>query len=324
MEVKTLEPLNPRILESLNPIFVLDLMVLLQSKPHKFWTIQQALTWADEYLQAEGLPDPRLSAELLLGSVLGLDRLGLIVHFDQSLDEPEWALFQEKVLRRAGHEPIAYLLGQKEFWSLNFEVNPDVLIPRPETELLVEESIEILSGRRGLNTLLELGTGSGAISIALAKSTDHPETTQFLATDISWEALRTAQKNAFNHKVEKKINLVQGDWLGPFSSREKWIDLLVSNPPYVSDNEMVNLPQTVKRYEPLKALAGGKDGLKAIRHIFQQAIKQLKVGGWLLLEIGETEGDQVLKLAQDHHFNPTTIRRDYAGKDRVLKACYHG
>jgi release factor glutamine methyltransferase len=299
-------------------------MLLLQSKPYKSWTIQQALNWADEYLQAEGLPDPRLSAELLLGSVLGLDCLGLIVHFDQSLDEPEWALFQEKVLRRAGHEPIAYLLGQKEFWSLNFEVNPEVLIPRPETELLVEESIKILSDRTGLKTLVELGTGSGAISIALAKSTDHTKTTQFLATDISWEALRTAQKNAFNHEVEKKIHLVQGDWLGPFSSRERWIDLLVSNPPYVSDNEMDNLPLTVKRYEPLKALAGGQEGLEAIRHIIQQAGKQLKVGGRLLLEIGETQGDQVLKLAQDHHFNPTTIRRDSAGKDRVLKACYHG
>ena len=298
--------------------------LITQYPQNEPWTIDKALTWADEYLQAEGLPDPRLSAELLLGSVLGLDRLGLIVHFDQSLDEPEWTLFQEKALRRAGHEPISYLLGQKEFWSLNFEVNPDVLIPRPETELLVEESIEILSGRTGLKTLVELGTGSGAISIALAKSTDPPETTQFLATDISWEALRTAQKNAFNHKVEKKIHLVQGNWLGPFSSRKRWIDLLVSNPPYVSDHEMDNLPLTVKRYEPLKALAGGQDGLEAIRQIFHQAGKQLKIGGRLLLEIGETQGDQVLKLAQENHFNPTTIRRDYAGKDRILKACYHG
>jgi len=299
-------------------------MELLQSKPHKFWTIQQALTWADEYLQAEGLPDPRLSAELLLASVLGLDRLRLIVHIDQFLDEPEWTLFQEKILRRAGHEPIAYLLGQKEFWSLNFEVNPDVLVPRPETELMVEESIEILSDRTGLKTLVELGTGSGAVSIALAKSTALPETIHFLATDISWKALRTAQKNACNHKVEKKIRFVQGDWLGPFSSRERWIDLLISNPPYVSDNEMDNLPLTVKRYEPLKALAGGQDGLEAIRHILQQASKQLKVGGWLLLEIGETQGDQVLNLARGHHFNPITICRDNAGKDRVLKACYHG
>jgi release factor glutamine methyltransferase len=310
-------------LDPLNPVLTVN-MLPLQSNPHKSWTIQQALNWADEYLQAESLPDPRLSAELLLGSVLGLDRLGLIVHFDQSLDEPEWTFFQEKVLRRASHEPIAYLLGQKEFWSLNFEVNPDVLVPRPETELLVEESIKILSARTGLKTVVELGTGSGAISIVLAKSIVHPGTPQFLATDISWEALRTAQKNAFNHKVEKKIHLVQGDWLGPFSSRERWIDLLVSNPPYVSDNEMDNLPLTVKRHEPLKALAGGPDGLEAIRHIFQQADKQLKVGGWLLLEIGETQGGQVLKLAQDHHFNPTTIRRDYAGKDRIMKACYHG
>jgi release factor glutamine methyltransferase len=198
------------------------------------------------------------------------------------------------------------------------------LIPRPETELLVEESIKILSARTGLKTVVEPGTGSGAISIGLAKSTDHPETIHFLATDISWEALRTAQKNVFNHKVEKKIHLVQGDWLGPFSSRERWIDLLVSNPPYVSDNEMDNLPLTVKRYEPLKALAGGHDGLKALRDILQQAEKQLKIGGWIVLEIGETQGRQVLNLAQTHHFHPAIVRRDYSGKDRVLKACYHG
>jgi release factor glutamine methyltransferase len=295
-----------------------------RNTPKETRTIQQSLNWADEYLQAEGLPDHRLSAELLLGSVLGRDRLGLIVHFDQSLDEPEWTLFQENILRRAGHEPIAYLLGQKEFWSLNFEVNPDVLVPRPETELLVEETIEILSSHTGLNMVVELGTGSGAVSIALAKAIGSKAATQFLATDISWEALRTAQKNIFNHKVEKKIQLVQGDWLGPFSSRSRWIDLLVSNPPYVSEAELFQLPPTVRRFEPLMALSGGHDGLQALRDILQQAEKQLKIGGWIILEIGETQGRKILNLAQAHHFHPAIIRRDYAGKDRVLRACYHG
>jgi len=136
-------------------------------------TVQQALVWAGSCLQAEGIPDPRLSAELLLGSVLGLDRLGLIIHSDQSLDEKEGLFFQEKVLRRVRHEPIAYLTGHKEFWSLNFEVNPDVLIPRPETEMLVDEALGIVSTQTGPMTLVELGTGSGAISIALTKSLKH-------------------------------------------------------------------------------------------------------------------------------------------------------
>ncbi len=299
-------------------------MGLLQSKPHKPWTIQQALVWAGSYLQAEGLPDPRLSAELLLGSVLGLDRLGLIIHSDQSLDEKEGLIFQEKVLRRAGHEPIAYLTGHKEFWSLNFEVNPNVLIPRPETEMLVEETLSIVSTQTGPMTLVELGTGSGAVSIALSKSLKHLNTTRLIATDLSREALRTAQKNAALHGVEKSIHFVQGDWLRPFSSHSRWIDLLVSNPPYISELEMFSLPETVKGYEPVKALSGGSDGLEAIRQIFHQAVTQLKTGGWLLLEIGETQGPQILTLAQEHHFNPITILRDYAGKDRVLKACYHG
>jgi release factor glutamine methyltransferase len=288
------------------------------------WTIQQALTWAGAYLQAEGLPDPRLSAEVLLGSVLGLDRQRLIVHFDRSLDEKEGFIFQKKVLRRAGHEPIAYLTGQKEFWSLNFEVNPKVLIPRPETELLVEQALKILSNKMGPMTLIELGTGSGAISIALAKSLTPPKTIRFLTTDISRGALKIAQKNADYYGVEHTIHFVQGDWLSPFSSQSRWIDLLVSNPPYISDSEILSLPITVKQYEPVKALSGGWDGLEAIRQIMDQAAAQLKTGGWLLLEIGETQGPQVLTLAQDYHFNPITILRDHAGKDRVLKACYHG
>jgi release factor glutamine methyltransferase len=287
-------------------------------------TVQQALTWAGSRLQAEGLPDPRLSAELLLGSVLGLDRLGLIIHSDQSLDEKEGLFFQEKVLRRAGHEPIAYLTGQKEFWSLNFEVNPEVLIPRPETELLVEESLRILSTHTGPLTLVELGTGSGAISIALSKSLKHLNPTRLIATDLSLAALRTAQKNAALHGVEKNIHFVQGDWLRPFSSLSRWIDLLISNPPYISELEMLSLPKTVKGYEPGKALSGGLDGLDALRQIIHQTVTQLKTGGWLLLEIGETQGSQILTLAEEHHFNPINILRDHAGKDRVLKACYHG
>jgi release factor glutamine methyltransferase len=287
-------------------------------------SIQQALVWAGSFLMDQGLPDPRLSAELLLGSVIGLDRLGLILHSDRSLDEKEGLVFQEKVLRRAGHEPVAYLVGQKEFWSLTFEVNPQVLIPRPETELLVEQTLGILANQAGPITLIELGTGSGAISVALSKSLTHPPTTRLIATDISRGALRTAKKNAGLHGLGKTIHFVQGDWLRPFSTQSRWIDLLVSNPPYVSDKDILQLPTTVQRFEPLKALSGGQDGLEAIRLIFKQAVKQLKLGGWIILEIGETQGSRVLKLAREYHFNPITVLRDHAGKDRVLKACYYG
>lgn len=303
-------------------------MVLLQPRPIKpsteSWTIRQALVRSTIYLQAEGLPDPRLSAELLLGSVLGLDRLGLLLSFDQILRESERRSFEEKVLRRARHEPIAYLTGQKEFWSLDFEVNPNVLIPRPETELLVEETLKIFSDQPENKTVVELGTGSGAVAVASAKSVSDPTTLHFLATDFSRPALQTAQRNAARHGVEKIISFVQGDWLAPFSSQRRWIDLLISNPPYVSDAETLHLPLTVKGYEPYKALSGGPSGLKALQAIIEQAGRHLKKGGWLVLEIGETQARQVLRLARDHFFNSLSIRRDYAGKDRVLIARCHG
>jgi len=292
-------------------------------KRNESWTIRQALAWASRHLQAAGIPDTRLSAELLLGSVLSLDRLSMLLSFDQYLQELDWRSFEEKVFCRAKQEPIAYLIGRKEFWSLNFEVNPSVLIPRPETELLVEEALKFLPGFSERKILVELGTGAGAVVITLAKSIAHPNTARFLATDLSWPALQTSKKNASHHGVEGMISFVQGDWLKPFSN-QRWIDLLVSNPPYVSETELLHLPQTVKMYEPLKALSGGPDGLMAIRFIFQQAGTQLKKGGWLILEIGETQGSQVLELAQHYGFLETVIRQDYSGKDRILTACYHG
>jgi release factor glutamine methyltransferase len=303
-------------------------MVLLQPTPIKPstepWTIRQALVRSTAYLQAEGLPDPRLSVELLMGSVLGLDRLGLLLSFDQILRESERRSFEEKVLRRARHEPIAYLTGQKEFWSLNFEINSNVLIPRPETELLVEEALKILSDRPENKTVVELGTGSGAVAVASAKSISDPTTLNLLATDLSWPALQTAKRNAVRHGVAKIISFVQGDWLTPFSSQRRWIDLLISNPPYVSDAEILHLPMTVKGYEPCEALSGGPGGLKALQAIIEQAGRHLKKGGWLVLEIGETQARQVLRLAQDHFFHSLSIRRDYAGKDRVLIGRWHG
>jgi release factor glutamine methyltransferase len=288
------------------------------------WTIKQALSWACFHLQTKDLTDPRLSAEVLLGSLLGLDRSSLIVRPDQALDSSDWMAYKEKIIRRAGQEPIAYLTGQKEFWSLDFQVNPEVLIPRPETELLVETALNFSWPGKGKKTLVELGTGSGAVAVALVRSLPSAETWQCLATDISRGALETARKNALVHGVGKSIQWVQGDWLVPFSSRRRWIDLLVSNPPYVADKEMTQLPLTVKGYEPLLALRGGPDGLDSIRQIFNQAVNHLKIGGWLLLEIGETQGDRVRKLAEDHRFSSITLLRDHAGKNRILKACYHG
>ena len=288
------------------------------------WTIRESLAWAEATLKVQGIPDARLSAELILGLELGLDRIGLLTASNRSLPEGTWEPFEKKIIRRGRDEPVAYLLGEKEFWSLPFNVNPSVLIPRPETELLVEEALELLKEHPDFKTIGEAGTGSGAVIVALAKSMSPSRALQFWATDLSWPALQTARENARRHGVLEKIFFIQGDWLSGLSVKEPWLDLLLSNPPYVAEQEILQLPRTVKAYEPLKALRGGQDGLEGLRIIFNQAKGRLKKGAWLLLEIGETQAEPVIALARGHHFSRISIRRDYAGKDRILRAAYHG
>jgi release factor glutamine methyltransferase len=287
-------------------------------------TVKESLAWAGGFLERQGTPDGRLSAEVILGSILGRDRTGLLLQGDQLLQERHWQAFQEKIFRRATQEPVAYLVGEKEFWSLTFDVNPDVLIPRPETELLVEEGLSIIKADHDLKHIVELGTGSGAITIALAKSVSPERSFWFVATDRSAPALKTAGTNARRHGVQDKVAFVQGDWLSPFSHRHRWIDFLVANPPYIASEEMAGLPVTVKDYEPLQALEGGLEGLGSIRTILTQAKGQLKLGGWLIMEIGEGQGGKVLQLASQNKFSPASIMKDDAGKDRVLKARFHG
>jgi release factor glutamine methyltransferase len=287
-------------------------------------TVRESLAWAGAYLEGRGIPDGRLSAEVILGSILGRDRVRLITTGDQRLEEPERRVFQEMVFRRAAQEPAAYLVGEKEFWSLTFGVNSEVLIPRPETELLVEEALSLIEADPGLKQIVELGTGSGAIAVALAKSARPGRSFCLLATDRSAAALKTARTNARLHGVGDKLTFVQGDWLRPFSSRQRWIDLLLANPPYIAREEMDRLPFTVKAYEPRQALDGGPEGLESVRAILAQAGERLKPGGWLLMEIGERQGEKVLQLASENAFSPASILKDYANKDRLLKASFHG
>jgi len=290
------------------------------------WTVLKTITWAREYLQGKGVSEPHLSSELLLGSVLGLDRLGLFLQFDRPLNPAELAGFKALLLRRVQNEPVAYLLGRKEFWSLSFAVNPSVLIPRPETELLVEEALALIQSDPSLKNTIELGTGSGAIIISLAKTllTTPAEPGFMAASDWSWPALKTAEANARQHQVRQAVSFLQGNWLTPFAPHKKQIHLLISNPPYLTREEIRQLDPGIKDYEPLKALDGGPDGLAAIRELLGQACTILQPGGWVLLEIGERQGPPVLELARRNGFDPAMIRRDYAGKDRVLKGQFNG
>jgi release factor glutamine methyltransferase len=234
--------------------------------------------------------------------------------------------FKALLLRRAQNEPIAYILGRKEFWSLSFAVNPSVLIPRPETELLVEEALALIQSDPSLKNTMELGTGSGAIIISLAKTllTTPVEPGFMAATDWSWPALKTAEANARQHQVRQAVSFFQGNWLTPFAPCKKQIQLLISNPPYLTREEIRQLDPGIKNYEPLKALDGGSDGLIAIRELLGQARHILQPGGWMLLEIGERQGPPVLEIARRNGFDPVMILRDYAGKDRVLKGQFNG
>lgn len=286
------------------------------------WTILRLLTWSHHYLKDKGLPEPRLSAELLLASVLGLDRLGLFLRYDQPLTAAELGEFKKRLIRRAGREPVAYIVGQKEFWSLAFEVTPSVLIPRPETELLVEASLALIKADPGLRNFVELGTGSGAVIIALVKSLlpDDREWGRVAAVDRSAAALKTAAANARKHGVDRFIHFIRGDWLAPFDPHRPWIQLLAANPPYLSAADLAALDPGIRNFEPLEALDGGPDGLDAARIILAQAQDHLVPGGWLLMEIGETQGSRVTDLARGKGFDPVRILPDLAGKDRVLKA----
>jgi len=292
--------------------------------PDHLPTVKQALVWAAAALDTALISDFRLSTEVLLADVLKTDRAGLILAETNRLSESQWSLFQSHTLRRARQEPVAYITGRKEFWSLDFEVNPAVLIPRPETELLVEEGLKWISQRTGPVTVVELGTGSGAVAISLAKSLPQERPVSILVTDISLAALQIASGNARHHAVGEAMAFIQGSWLEPFSARKPWIDLLISNPPYILEAEFFQLPPTVRDYEPTRALKSGQDGLEAIRIILAQAGGHLKKGGRLLLEIGETQGSALSELAQTHKFNEPQILKDYSGKDRIFLASYHG
>jgi len=273
------------------------------------WTVLKLLRWTADYFAGRGLDAPRLDAELLLAATLGFDRVGLYVNFERPLQAGELAAYRERVRRRAGREPLAYILGQTEFWSLPLKVTPDVLIPRPETELLVEEALPRLSGRQ---QVLDVGTGSGALAIALAHERQELTVT---AIDISPAALAVAADNARSNGVAERIRFVQHDLgqlpPGPF-------DLIVANPPYIPSRELATLMPEVRDFEPQLALDGGVDGLDAYRALARQAGAILTAAGWLLVEVGSGQAAAVKELFAGAGLTESFAARDLAGIERVV------
>jgi release factor glutamine methyltransferase len=288
--------------------------------PQDTWTILNLIRWTDERFRKEGLDTPRLDAEVLLAATLGLDRVGLYTHFDQPVQPEELARFKKLIQRRLRREPVAYIVGQREFWSLPFIVTPDVLIPRPETEMLVREALSVLFHPEETCLkirILELGTGSGAISVALAKELP---AASLVATDLSEKALSVAEENARRNGVRERILFLQGDLFDPLG-KGSMFKLVVTNPPYIPRDFFPSLPPEVRDFEPRVALDGGKDGLAFFRRVLPRLGEYLSSGGWLMAEIGTGQDQQVRKIAEAapdleaYDFIP-----DLAGIKRVFKA----
>lgn len=254
-------------------------------------------------------PTPRLDAEVLAMHVTGLGRAQLITRANDPLTAENQSQLEQLLARRAGGEPVAYLTGRREFWSMELAVTPDVLIPRPETELLVEQALARIPAGAGW-TVADLGTGSGAVALAIAS--ERPGC-RVLATDTSQPALAVARANAQRLGIGN-VEFRHGDWLAPLAGER--VEMLVSNPPYIAAGDP-HLEQGDVRFEPRVALAAGVDGLDAIRRIAAGAGAHLKPGGWLLLEHGGDQGKPVARLLQEHGYRNICGYPDLAALDRV-------
>ena len=279
--------------------------------------IRSVLNLTVRDLERRGFVTPRLDAEVLLFHYLKTDRFGLYKYSERLLTDEEVRGFQAWVARRHQGEPVAYIVGQKEFFSLVFEVNNQVLVPRPETEILVEEVIRLCSGSdyKDLN-ILDIGTGSGAVAIALASAL---RDARIVATDISEGAIEVAMRNARNNGVDGRISFRRGSLFEPVS-REKF-DVIVSNPPYISEDEFPYLPSDVREFEPESALLAGREGTSFHEVIIAEGAFHLKDGGWLAMEIGAGQRNSVESIFWESGlYDDLSFRVDYAGIERVAMA----
>ena len=289
---------------------------------NKPWKVKDLLEAATGYLKKKEVHNPRLDAEVLLAHLLRVDRLKLYLNIDQPLTEKEISGYRSLIKRRSLREPLQYITGVQEFWSLEFVVNSEVLIPRPETELLVEQAIERTRTAAGFpadgGRMLDLGTGCGAVAVSLAK--ELPEA-RLWATDISAGALEIARLNAERHGVSERIEFRQGDLWGPLINQGITFDIILSNPPYVASGDYDKLPPEVRDYEPRLALMGGERGMDYIEKIIKGGVNYLKEEGWLMLEMAPEQTEEALSLTgRTHGYGGCYRIKDYSHRYRVVVA----
>ena len=302
-------------------------------------TIRDILNWAAEYLKSRNIPSDRLDSEVLLSFILNKDRTYLYTNSEKPILPEEHKKFKELIERRGRREPLSYITGEKEFWSLKFKVSRDTLIPRPETEILVQAVLDIIKSPsppplpigerikvRGIK-ILDIGTGSGNVAVSIAK--ESPESHVF-TVDKSNSALSVAKENAIIHNVAGRITFLKGDLCIPFNppsppfvkgGKEGLFDIIVSNPPYIPTGDIEGLMPEVRDWEPRWALDGGKDGLEIVRKIIKDAPLFLKSKGFLAMEIGFGQSEEVSRIISetDKFHNIKTIK-DLSGIERVVTA----
>ncbi len=282
-------------------------------------TCGEALAWGRTYLEACHIETARLDAEVLLAHCLGRERTELYCARQDVLTQRERVRFKELVARRGAHEPVAYLTGSREFWSIPFAVRAGVLIPRPETEFVVETALRYAQPdvrRPPLCQVLDVGTGSGNIAIAVATNLT---CAAIVAVDISTGALEVAQTNARACGVADRINYIQSDLLQALNAGRARFDLLLCNPPYVATDEWASLPETVRCYEPREALDGGSDGLQFYRRLSVEGRQYMPAGGVAIVEVGDRQAGEVCRLFErSMRWRCVEVIKDYSGVERVV------
>ncbi len=279
------------------------------------WTVARLLEWTTGHFASKCPDSPRLDAEILLAQAIGCKRIDLYVRHAEIPEEPVREKFRSLVKRRARGEPVAYLVGYKEFFSLNFAVDASVLIPRPDTETLADQAIRFLKTRQSASPkVLDLGTGSGCLAIVIAKLLPQ---SQVVAIDRSAAALAVARANAQKHGVDSRVEFREGDLFHPLKSEDRF-DLIVSNPPYIPSGDVQTLDADVKNHEPLAALDGGSDGLDFYRRIWPEAAAHLQEKASVMVEVGFDQAEQVAAIATKAGFSQVKIVPDAARIPRVV------
>ena len=288
----------------------------------KAWTIGELLKVSAEYLKEKAIDSPRLGAEILLAHQLHLSRVQLYLQYDQPLTEEEVEGYRRLIRRRLNREPVQYITGTQEFWSMEFVVNPSVLIPRPETEVLVEQAVSLRNEKPSLQeegvNLLDLGTGCGALAVALACEF---EKALIYASDLSEEALRVAGENAERHRVMDRIRFRSGDLFTPFAGEAIRFNLILSNPPYIPADAFETLSPEVRDHEPRSALDGRDQGMHYIARILREAAGYLVPGGWILMEMDPEQTLQAMGILEaTGEFAEHRRIQDYSHRYRAVMA----